>query len=530
MVKIKEIYLWAVFIVILIAIASYFRFYYQPTLSISIQMQSNNYTIYPYQKVTIPIKINNTGQSTINNISIGLYINGNTTRIYRAYLPSGKQATVDFNYTPTSPGEYLIEAEADPGHLYNIINRQDSYAKTTVRVLQQEIPAPQINFPNGTDGLDTFNMNSRGYVASLYFDNFTKYLYLTGSQEVNSFLYPVIDVYSQYISKIYVSHAYYKNYTLAAVWIQGYISNSSISEAAIGEGINQSQSRGITTIDFGNSTTLCAWYSGGWTKILVSIFGENCTSYINKNFTHLLPSGKQTSTLLKNKNASILNYTGISQNLTYSGDLSLESNSIVFESIMHGENFSNICYGNILNISNISYCDNQLLQGNVILDQLERLQGSYNASVWWIPESNASQSGFNYSLKLIGSYNFTGQHISFVSAYADSCVFNSNITCSNPFFQTKPPNLIINLTLADSYNSTIILTGIACSLIGNTTFSKINVTLAPGSTTSVPSPCYNYGKIINSSIIPINIPLHMYLNYTLDGKGQKTEGFAEVTK
>ena len=104
MAKIKERYLWAAFIVLIIAVSLYLRYYYQTPLSINVSMASFSSAVYPYQTIPIPISILNTGSSTINNISFGLYINGNITRTYRAYLPVGKRATIPYNFTPTSSG------------------------------------------------------------------------------------------------------------------------------------------------------------------------------------------------------------------------------------------------------------------------------------------------------------------------------------------------------------------------------------------------------------------------------------------
>ena len=212
-------------------------------------------------------------------------------------------------------------------------------------------------------------MSPRGYAATLYFDNFTKYFYITSSSQVNSLLYPALSIFSSYINRIAVSHAYYSNYSLASIWISGYISPSSIDAAAAGKGINVTKYKNVSVMNFGNGTTLCSWYSGGWTKTLVSMYGKNCTAYMANTTNEFNYSNLYFD--LKNRNMSLLNYSGYAPNLTYAGDISVNSNAIVFESIMKGANFSNTCSGNIFNLSNNSYCVQTLYQGNETMNQID---------------------------------------------------------------------------------------------------------------------------------------------------------------
>ena len=528
MVKIQEKYLWAVFIAAIIIISVYFRYYYQSPISINVTLANVSGTTYPLQTSSIPITISNTGSTTIDNISVGLYVNHNATRIYKAYLPAGKQATVHYNFTPSGPGTYNISIVADPSKFYDIVDRQSAQSSITVVVPAAQSAEPYSNFPINPSGQDIFYISPRGYVETLYFDNFTKYFYLTGSQPVNEFLYPALDLFSSYINRIVLSHAYYSNYSLDSIWIQGYISPSAIDAAATGKGINFTQYNNISVMNFGNSTTLCTWYSRGWTKTLVSIFGENCTAYV-VNTTNKLSNNKLYYSLI-NRNDSLLNYSGYSANLLYSGDISINSNTLLFESLMQGSNFSNICYGNILNESNKSYCLQTLYQGNVFLDQMNRLVGDYNISTWWIPTSNTTQQSINNAVNLSNKYNFTGNKIDFVSAYSNRCYFSGSITCQNPTDAPNATDFKVSIDLTNKYDKTITLNKMGCALVGNFTLSNLGINLLPGKNATVVLPCYNYGKVINSSITPDGIPLEMKINYTYNNAANTSYGFAYMVK
>jgi hypothetical protein len=525
---IKERYLWVVFIAAIILVSLYFRYYYQPSVSMNISIGSVPAAVYPYQEVKIPITISNTGSSTIDNISIGLYTNGNTTNVYRAHLPAGKQTVIYYNFTPASNGTYTISMVADPERLYDITNRQAAQSSTTVTVLPATKPEPYSYFPSNYVGRDIFYMSPRGYEASLIFDNFTKYLLITESPQANNLIYPVLDVLSPYLSQIVVAHGYYSNYSLTSIWLQGYINQNTIDAAAIGKGFNVTDYNGTSTINFGNDTTLCASYSGGWTKLLVSLYGSNCTAYSSG------PAANQSYTSpyysLKNRNDSLLNYDGYSGNLMYAGDIAVASNSLVFESLMKGVNFDNTCYGNIYNFSNISYCMQNFYQGNVTASELSRLVGGYNVSIWWVSSPSTLQEGTNYAFNLSRSYGPSKNGTVFVSAYANKCIFTNGILCQNPQFASNETALRISLQIVNGFNSTLAINSAGCSLEGNFIPSKMATTITPGKNATIYVPCYNYGTEINSSIVPISIPLNTELNYSHNGTTNTAYGLTEVSR
>ena len=526
--EIKEKYLWAAFAVVVIVGSLYLRYYYQPQISISVKILSTN-SVYPYQIAHVPISITNTGSATINNISMGIYVNGNITQTYKAYIPAGKQALVYYNFTPKTSNTYSISAVVDPSKLYNIPDRQSAQNTTEFSPLVPQKPTPFINFPpNPAGGQDIFYMNPRGYIATLYFDNFTKYFYLTGSNQANNFLYPAIDVFSSYISQIAVSHAYYSNYSLASIWVKGYVIPTTFDAAAEGKGMNITKINNVSLLNLGNSTTICTWYSGGWTKLMVSLGGSNCTAYTKLTNNTLAPNNLYYT--LRTRNSSLLNYSGYVYNLSFAGSITATQNALYFESLSYNGVLDNTCYGNILNLSNTSYCLQALYQGNTIMNKISALKGEYNTTVWYIPTLNTTTQAFNAAINISKEYSFPGARITYVSAYANKCAIGAGLICNNPAFTSNTTTLKISLNITNQLSNTITLNNIGCVVLGNYTTSEIGVAVQHNKSAILSFPCYNYGKMLNSSIIPMGVPLSLKLNYTYNGVTNTTYGYTEIHK
>ena len=526
--EIKEKYLWAAFIVVVIVGSLYLRYYYQPQISISVKILPTN-SVYPYQIARIPISITNTGSATINNISMGVYVNGNITQTYKAYLPAGKQALVYYNFTPKTSSPYSLSVVVDPSRLYNIPDRQSAQNTTEFSPQVPQKPTPFSNFPaNPPGGQDIFYMNPRGYIATLYFDNFTKYFYLTGSNQANNFLYPAIDVFSSYINQIAVSHAYYSNYSLTSIWINGYVTPAAFDAAAEGKGINVTKIGNVSLVNLGNSTTICTQYSGGWTKLMVLLGNGNCTAYTKITNNTLNLNNLYYS--LRTRNSSLLNYSGYVDNLSFAGSITATQNALYAESISYNGVFTNTCYGNILNLSNTSYCLQELYQGNTILDKMSALKGEYNTTIWYIPTRNTTTQAFNTAINISKGYSFPGAKITYVSAYANKCAMGAGLLCSNPAFSSNSTTLKVSLNILNQFNNTVTLNNIGCVILGNYTASEIATTVQHDRITTISFPCYNYGKVLNSSIIPLGVPLSLKLNYTYNGVTNNTYGYADINK
>ena len=92
----KEWIFWIVLIVVIAAAALYFRFYSSQAIAMQVGIKDNmsSSIIYPFQKISLPITVSNTGGSSISRLTFEVVTNGNVTRTYQLTIPSGKQVVI----------------------------------------------------------------------------------------------------------------------------------------------------------------------------------------------------------------------------------------------------------------------------------------------------------------------------------------------------------------------------------------------------------------------------------------------------
>lgn len=526
--RIKEIYLWIIFFVLVIAGAVYLRYYYQPSLSVSLSFTNHTTgTFYPYEQVSNPIAVENTGSSGISNLSFGLYINNNITRTYRISIPAGKTAIVNFNFTPTSSGSYNVKMIADPDMLYNIEDRGAAQTSWDVNVSAAQKPETYTLFPsNGLVGEDSYNMTTRGYALSIFLFNNTgsNQFGLTPSQQLNSLIYPTIDVYYNYIQGISIAHAYYKTHILVSMWVSGYLSPYALATVAIGKGFNVTTKGNLTIINFGGNTTMCSWYSGGWLKTFSSVNYTACNKILNVSEYKTINTSYEPK--FSYRNTKIFNYSGFLGNGTYSGQWSTLNGSLLFQSIEKAPYFTNVCYGEIEEVGNVSYCNTFLIEaGNTVLVKTNALLGGYNLTVWGI--DNGTKFMTNQSRldeKLITGYNITGPSAQFVSGFVNSCYINSDIGCYNTVWNYNS----LSLQLVNGYNTSETFNKIQCFTVGAAPYTNINQTLKPGQYINVTIPCYDNGTTMSG--VPLGLSVHLDLKYNTQNQTSTADGYASLIK
>jgi hypothetical protein len=539
--KIKERYLWALFVAAVLIAAAYFRFYYQPGLYMKVVMYKQSAVIFPYQSVSVPINITNTGSAEIDNMSFGLYLNGNSTQIYKVILPAGRSVTVFYNFTPAHSGIYNISFMADPNNFYNIQDRQEAHSYVDLAV-SNSIPAKPYEYfsDNGLIGENNASMTPFGYeVALALYENRTEgitsastvstgLLAPSSSALLNSeIIYPAMYVYSKYIGDVAVASGYYKNYTLVSMWIKGLLTPSAIQDIAVGKGLNTTIRNNVSIIKLGGNATLCSFYAGGWLQNLALIPNNpneksgSCYSALsvdNGSFKNNSPYY-----MLKTSNYSIFDYSGSFGNLSYAGSLAGINGTIYYESILRGPNLSNECTGQIFNISNSSYCSSRYIEpGNTLLTESGRLVGNYSLNVWTLSNITDFARSYNQGLGLLGSYNAIGNRIRFVSVYANSCSLEGNLTCFNESFNYNKLSLMVH----NGNVAPVTLTGIQCYNSGSAVEKTLGITLHEGENASISTECYSNGTVISG--YPIGLGLILRLNYTEYGRPMSALGYTYI--
>ena len=100
----KEPYLWALLIIAIAAVSIYFRYVYSPSLGISVRLGSHQSSMYEFNSTVIPVVVSNLGGSQIRNMSVGMFINGTLSGVYRVSIPVRGEAEFNFTYVGRYPG------------------------------------------------------------------------------------------------------------------------------------------------------------------------------------------------------------------------------------------------------------------------------------------------------------------------------------------------------------------------------------------------------------------------------------------
>ena len=141
-----EIYVWIAIVVAIVSVAVYLRILYQPPISLSLSSSAILPSrLYPFEVVKLPVTVSNTGSIGIENLGIGIFVNGRLDSIYRVTLPPGKQVSFAYNFSAISPGNYSIEIIADPAKLYPISDRSAaklSFKKRSFTCTLARMPLP----------------------------------------------------------------------------------------------------------------------------------------------------------------------------------------------------------------------------------------------------------------------------------------------------------------------------------------------------------------------------------------------------
>lgn len=542
----KEVYLWIAFFIIVIAAALYYRYYYSAQINLSLSFGQNAISsVYPYQEAVIPVTILNNGSTGVSGMELGIEQNGNLTTIYKIYIPAGKEDTFDFNFTPTTNGTYAFTAVIDPDKLYNIADRQSTQSTFVLHVNATEAPEAYAELPSS--GLVSGNLTQSsaiGLVASTYmFYNYSvDKLAVSRVFGLNAFLYPLFSVIDPYLKYVDTANGAYKNGNeVYSIWLKGALTPGIIFVGAEGKGLPVSnytiENHTVTYINFGNETTLCSWYEGGWIKLLGTGGNTTCLAILNMSNSLKLNSGAPLSSSLYARvhapyDDVIANDTGFSGNRVTAGTLSIipEGNFLVYKTITTNDIGSNTCFGLVDQINGTYYCSTYVFplypgnQTSFSLIQTTAYVNSYNLSVLSIVNTSKILNQVPINIALLRSYNITGQSLQFLNGIKNTCGFNTlRFNCTNVTYS----NGTVGFTLMNNFTKPIKLESVACFWnVSSIRFGMINGTINPKNSRVVTTPCYEGANVITG--IPLNLHLGLDLNYSVANVTNSTYGEAFI--
>lgn len=528
-----------------ISIGIYFGVFYSPQMDIQLQFFNGtqmNHIVYPYQNVALPILINNTGSSQVTNMNVEIDINGVLSSYYKVTLPSSKETVLNYNFTPTYPGEYNITATVDPGHLYNIVNRQ--YSQKTfnvfVRTPQKDQPytlLPKGNYTaRGSIYATTFGMDLVGYLMDNYSIILDKSNQLTGFDSV---FIPLFNIANNYIKSVSIEYANYTDGNYAySVWFNGYLSSSIVGTAIHGYQAGRSNSikvsygifngSNVTIADFGNGSTLCSWYDGGWTKNLLYHGSQGCYSVLLNETQNGTPAIDQAH--LNNKFVDKINLTELA-NFTYQsgndfayGNIFYGGREVLVPIVSNGPG-SSICYGLINYINNTHYCSyyvsgKQHIYSNTSVINTYMNTGHYNISILGIVNTSQVLSTLPTSFEILNGYNMSDKSFNFISGLTNTCKLGNGIACDNVTFANS--NIIFNLVS----NKTVMLNSITCFQNPPGKLTALGLVADNNTPVRIEAECYNNVSAIEG--VPFNLGLGLNLNYTIANQIKSVKGTAYI--
>jgi hypothetical protein len=532
----KEIYYWIALFVVIIAAALYYRFYYSSGISLStkfVQNSSSYGQVYPYQKLYFDVLVNNTGSTPVSDMGVGIEINGNITYAPGVTVPPGKSVELEFNYTPTTSGSYNFSAVADPGKLYNIVDRANSGASLDLVVNAPERPEAYTLLPsNGIVSRSEMNSNLLGflYYSDLginYNLNAFKIITLPGT---SSFFGDFFDVAGSELENLSTASATYANgNSVSSVWIRGYVKPEIIADAAKGMNLSSysydANGNNVTVVSLKDNESMCSWYSNGWIKTVSTNGIGGCRDIVNGSVSLLVsPPSVPSAEPPFLSDAIVANYSlehGNVSTLGYSafiGNQSLMSTSITTNNIPE-----RVCSGVLNNVKNVSYCSTYIFGANSVIGPTSLIRTTaivdgYNLSTFSLVNTSDVIGQIPLDIDAIIGFNVTGPSEAFASAIHNSCVFDSGFGCANPTYSGNS----ISFTLQNTLGRTATLDSIGCALNGVPKYSKLNATLANDTSAKVTTTCYNNGSPVVG--LPYGMAFGLWLNYTVGNTVKTVNG------
>ncbi|MGC8676180.1 MAG: CARDB domain-containing protein [Candidatus Micrarchaeia archaeon] len=533
----KEVYFWVLLFIAVIGVAMYLRLFYEPTLSVVLRTNATlpNH-IYPYQALTIPVTIYNNGHSPIKNMSVGVYVNGTLTSYYKVTLPQGKETAISIAYTPEAPGNYTVQAVADPGRLLDIADRADAQASVSFAVAKAGNETPYTLLPEGNITSESFaKLNSAGY--ALASDLNATYglagLKLTGIYNVNAFLDSVLKYVLNYISNIGVASVRYSNGSLAySIWLQGDISPNMTNTAALINGLkarNESVlGKNVTVVSLGNNTSICSYESSGWLKILAYKGNGTCSNELDAKKLARINTSQFFERMQIANSISLGNYSVLGSAGSKAGTLAyFENTSFIYSTIQNASTQNNTCYGLINSANNDSFCSEYVFAnastpstGTSLIDTHTYI-GNYNISVYSLVNTSLLLDQVPINIGIIDGFGIKGKPVQFVSGIKNTCAFNSTFSCSNVSFANGTLSMALR-----SLNKTVKLNSLSCFLTPESKPNTLNETISGNETRMINATCYNAGSKLSG--IELNLKLTLLLNYTFDNKSMTALGSAYI--
>ncbi|MEM3791664.1 MAG: hypothetical protein QXL16_02980, partial [Candidatus Micrarchaeaceae archaeon] len=470
-----------------------FRLYYKPSFNAFVSLNSTNITVYPFQKVSIEIYVKNAGIK-MENMPLGVFVNKNLSENYLVTVPSGKEASLVYNFTPSAPGTYQILAMLDPAGLYSFYLSSNTKAVATVKVLNSASQAPFIFLPSNYYYLSYANESSFGaelsnYLYSQYGISLFRY---SNIPTLVNFLNPLFNLTYGYIQNLSYAYASYLKGNISSIWIKGYLSPNLFIVGADALRLTHYNSTtkigNVTIIELSNDSQACVFYYQGWVAILgtynyscVSVLSNETPFELNRTFNLSSRLGEYYSVLKRGE--ALIHYYGI---------LNASNQSIYYLFASDNNSISpHVCFGVITNIKNESYCSEYIL-GYQGISSLKRgfglvrttaLVNEYNISVFSLINNSLALTQIPNNIGIINLTKIKGVYVRFVSGIKNTCFIGGFVCYNATVFNSNASFSIENVNF-----SSVKVNSIGCYISQPFTKKTLNTTIYKNSSASFSVP------------------------------------------
>ncbi len=567
----KEIALYLIIAVIVVAVVAYFvsSNSNQPiSVLVKLSQLTKSSVVYPYQPGEFSVTVNNTGKGPVNNLYVALYINGKvaSSSSRDVSLPPGTSATYNVPVLYQTNGTFTIQAIADPSSVMNIQNRTTAQSSITLHVSSPQLPDIYKTIPNSnastTESFELFKpgLGMAWFISAQY--SLAPFNNMLGAE---STLLPKMygDMSSPYISIGGIDGAYskYNNGTAAySAWIQSTVNQSNLnylvsSFPAIKSSNYSVQGTTGTYAVVNNRTSLCYFYSNGWTKMLE--YYNASASATCKNITANTYNDVQTVAFANayRSDASLKGFVG---NFLYRNSSGIGfaliggSNSNALTAINMSENsygffatyvkrnqpplslnsLNLTCPGLVYASPNVSVCNVgvPLASGangsaSYFLVNSTQLTKNYTFHVFSLVNRSATLSAQGSAYLLITQLNANTVVAEWNSTIGNQCSINSTAPIKCRLASFNYVTGIANMTLKNPTAQPIFLNRIACYVPGFELNTTLNQTIAVNSSTSVNIKCLGSIPGYLGSIFPYQLTI----NYTKGTFTGVADGYVNIT-
>ena len=516
---------------------------------------------FPYQTEHYVVNVTNTGRTPITNLLVGFYLDGVSESTNTISLPAGSTITLIRNYTYPTPGQYSFQAVADPSHILNLENRQNTQASINTNISQPQLQDVFVSIPNNNiKSLQTFTFsNAQGVISAVALGQ--RY----NVSLVNRFFGPsetistsIFENAYQGTADVYGVYAAYTNNTIAyTAWMQGTINPQIVAEVIASYGVNVKQlnvsTGSIAFAPINKNTSMCAYYNGGWTK-LISYFNNSLPgTCANIATTVYAPteSAALANVVVQDKNLTkyqslffFTNSSTLGSALTYDPNTLTASNlfengnfGLFLGSIQHTSNTLNVssltnstCFGPIFSQNGVNVCTYVLptRTGNYSLPYAllnsTYLTANYKINMYSLINNTEIGDVSPNIGNVIEQLKINANSVVWASPFKNSCQFD-NLSIGCKFNNFDSSNYNASFTLTNNLPLNLTINKINCELAPGFANYTINKTIAPNSSYEIIHRC----DVVAGPLASPETSYILLLNYTYNGSVYYTHGLFNVS-